>query len=290
MLQEQNDYYAFGMRQIRDDYPLLASNKYKYNGKELETFNNFETLDYGARMYDLSIGRWNVVDPLAELKGWLTPYNYCSLDPINRIDPDGMSCVSSNGLENSILNFEIGDNNLQQFLQSNPNNDDEWKRELNEITVTASSDSWFKRLFRRLFGSGVASEQKQISSIDNSTSGGGGASPSITSIPPRTDAFDGFLGKVEYVLFGPNIGNARYSINGDYLGPALITGIAPSPGKFFRGGSKVVRDGYLTSLPKEFQRWFHKYWKEASAPNATKSEVDEVFELWKSLGKPRIKK
>ena len=65
-----------------------------YNGKELETFNNFETLDYGARMYDPTNGRWNVVDPLAELKGWLTPYNYCSLNPINMLDPDGMSCVS----------------------------------------------------------------------------------------------------------------------------------------------------------------------------------------------------
>ncbi len=66
VLQEQNDYYAFGMRQLRGDYPLLASNKYKYNGKELETFNNFETLDYGARMYKPSIGRWNVPNPLSE--------------------------------------------------------------------------------------------------------------------------------------------------------------------------------------------------------------------------------
>ena len=54
------------MRQLREDYPLLASNKSKYNGKELETFNNFETLDYGERMYDPTIGRWNVVDPMAE--------------------------------------------------------------------------------------------------------------------------------------------------------------------------------------------------------------------------------
>ena len=66
VLQEQNDYYAFGMRQLRGDYPLLASNKYKYNGKELETFNNFETLDYGAIMDDPSIRRWNFIDSLAE--------------------------------------------------------------------------------------------------------------------------------------------------------------------------------------------------------------------------------
>ena len=33
------------------------------NGKELETFNNFETLDYGARLFNPTIGRWTMVDP-----------------------------------------------------------------------------------------------------------------------------------------------------------------------------------------------------------------------------------
>jgi RHS repeat-associated protein len=90
VLQEQNDYYAFGMRQQRGDYPLLASNKYKYNGKELETFNNFETLDYGARMYDPSIGRWNVEDPLAEKYQSHSPYHYALNNPIRYKDILGM--------------------------------------------------------------------------------------------------------------------------------------------------------------------------------------------------------
>ena len=89
VLQEQNDYYAFGMRQLRGDYPLLASNKYKYNGKELETFNNFETLDYGARFYDPSLGRWQSVDPKAELAPDWTPYRAFFNNPLRYIDPDG---------------------------------------------------------------------------------------------------------------------------------------------------------------------------------------------------------
>ena len=65
-----------------------------YNGKELETFNNFETLDYGSRMYDPSIGRWHVVDPLADKYPWATPYTYCLNNPNNFIDSDGLKPIA----------------------------------------------------------------------------------------------------------------------------------------------------------------------------------------------------
>ena len=92
-VEETNHYYPFGgvFTNTRNAQP------YKYNGKELDTKKGLNWYDYGARMYDAALGRWHVVDPLAEKYYSVSPYNYCMNNPVNAIDSNGEKIVFVNG-------------------------------------------------------------------------------------------------------------------------------------------------------------------------------------------------
>jgi len=94
---DTKDYYAFGLEHGKpwEQYygGTSSTNPYLYNGKEMDRMHGLNQLDYGARWYDASLGRWGAVDPLAEKFTYVSSYVYCDNNPVIFTDPTGLSPI-----------------------------------------------------------------------------------------------------------------------------------------------------------------------------------------------------
>ncbi len=90
------DYTPFGKRLTRASYPQDANNRFYFNGKEIQTIDDWTTpLDYGARIYDPEILRWEKPDPLAEKYPEISPYVFSNNNPVLYVDKDGRDPIKA---------------------------------------------------------------------------------------------------------------------------------------------------------------------------------------------------
>ena len=114
---ERNDYSGFGKRLASSVTSPAAeiANRYRFSGKEEQSFAGVPWQDFGARMYDPDLARWTTPDPLAENYPGISPYVYCNDNPVNIVDTDGeaidfvMDVISVGcGVYNLVNNLKSG--------------------------------------------------------------------------------------------------------------------------------------------------------------------------------------
>jgi RHS repeat-associated protein len=95
----RNDYYAFGKSHINNTLAVADKqrNRWLFNGAESQLIGGLPLLDYGARMYNPEIGRWETVDPLMEHFFSHSPFSYATNNPINYIDLFGLEPIKVPG-------------------------------------------------------------------------------------------------------------------------------------------------------------------------------------------------
>ena len=107
-------YAPFG--EITTEYAPLWQNgtlpKYAFNAKELDEETGMYY--YEARYYKPPV--FTSRDPMFEKKPWLSPYHYCSNNPVGRVDPSGMMDGDYFDWNGNYLGWDGNDDDMVHFV------------------------------------------------------------------------------------------------------------------------------------------------------------------------------
>ncbi|WP_321515393.1 DUF6443 domain-containing protein [Marinifilum fragile] len=272
VLQNQ-DYYPFGMAMniIQND------NRYLYNGKELQddviNGDNLDWYDYGARMYDAQIGRWHVVDPMAEkYESWST-YQYVRNNPILRIDPNGMDDYKINRETGAMELVKKTDDETDRIVKT-------YSRKSKRGEVKYKKNGEAKTAFGGI-EKGILSDGINFQENDNIIEVGGEGQPSVGGVKSFTMKLSEHVGKeIKGFSYSANAsGDVTDMLLGKYNGNTRTTSKS-SPAELLR---KYGIDNTLNNIVQQFHT--HPDGKIGATQSAPGQSTD-VTNLQKD--KPRI--
>jgi RHS repeat-associated protein len=233
--EEQYSYDAWGRRRNHVDWtytnvPVPTLIDRGYTGHE--HLDLFGLINLNGRMYDPVLGRFAGVDPIIQSPDnsqSFNGYSYCLNNPTKYTDPDGYKYrpysydifFQSNYVESwEQLQDDFG--SMHNYVV-NQGDDDK-----NKSKGSENSDSKPKYKITYIWIIGI-----QVPVILPITM-------PIIQVAEKQN-FTGFWGGLRFILTGGNIGGYHYNMEGNVVGFAPITGIAPTPG--FAKGVKIIQYG-----------------------------------------------
>ncbi|WP_338767572.1 DUF6443 domain-containing protein [Bernardetia sp. ABR2-2B] len=106
---QENHYYPFGMNMKGIEELDLQSlgntdeHRFQYNGKEKEESFGLYWSSYGAREYDMQLGRFHTLDPKAEIYHDWSSYLYAANNPIVLTDKNGEGPEGENDGKKAVI-------------------------------------------------------------------------------------------------------------------------------------------------------------------------------------------
>lgn len=147
-VEQVNHYYPFGG--LFGESTNGDTQRYKYNGKELDRMHGLDWYDYGARHMDAM--RFTTMDPLAEKYYGLSPYVYCMNNPVMLVDPDGKEIE-----DGSIKEW----NKLRKNIESKR---DKLQSRINNLNAKAEKKGWSSEKLSNKTGNLL----ERVTSLNNS--------------------------------------------------------------------------------------------------------------------------
>lgn len=205
---EENNYYPFGLehRGYNNVVNGQENNYQTFQGKEKEEELGRNTYDFGWRDFDPAIARWTVVDPLAERRYELTPYNFVQNSPMFRIDPDGLTDFKLNKETGEVT--QVGDANDEpdRILQTDKDGNVKKKGEGFLGFLVRKSERGKSKVAIGGIEQGILSDGQNLKTGGNAIEVGGEGQPTEQGVESFAVKLSGYV--------GTEIGGAYFSKNG----------------------------------------------------------------------------
>jgi len=143
-------------------------------------------------MHDPQIGRWTTIDPLAQNRYWATPYNYVQNNPLNRIDPNGLTDYTLDKKTGDVK--QIGDKNDKpdRVLQTGKNGNVKKKGEGFLVSKAHRGEA---KVAIDGIEKGILKNGQNFQNKDEVISVGGKGQPSVAGVKSFTLQLSEYVGK-----------------------------------------------------------------------------------------------